>query len=524
MPTESNDPLKKLRTLFQNDDAHDVCNTLSDFIPGIVCVYDTGSKKLRYINKKVTELLGFTYDDIDAWQDDWKNLIFEEDNEFVTSQLQQFFELEQDKSHSFNSRLNHKLGNWRYFKTQGTVLRRGEDGKAASVLLIAQDITEHQTALEENIKLNEILEDTQRMLDFGVWTLDFATGKAQCSKGYYRLFDYAENETPEVTFESHMAHIPDPERKRVTALITKAKEDATEFETEHVIITQKQEKKIVLCKGKFVTDENGEVVKMIGSTMNISKVRKTEKDLDTKIEDLNRSNKDLEEFAYIASHDLQEPLRKISTFSERLSMKFQDVLQEEGNVYIARMMAATETMRQLIDNLLEYSRITRNRQVFENVNLNTIVKQVQNDLDFILDETGTTIHLKPLPVIKAMPLQIKQLFQNLISNAIKFRRKTVPAIISISSENLSADEYATHGLPIDKHYYKIEVTDNGIGFEKEYATKIFMIFQRLHGKAEYPGSGIGLSICKKIMDNHEGLIYAQSKPGEGSTFTVILPQ
>lgn len=516
--------LKKLKALFENEDGNNLYDKLSDFIPGIVYVYDTGKKKLRYVNKKVTEILGYSFDDINMWEDDWQELIFNDDKELVTTELQKYLDLKDNESHAYQSRLNHKEGNWRYFRTQGTVLRRNTDGKPESLLFIAQDITDQHKISEENKKLHEVMEDTQLMLDFGVWTIDLKTSLAECSTGYYRLMGYSDTEKPQITLEIHASYIPSPDKERVMAVILKAIQNKSEFEIEHTIITKNQEKKIVLCKGKVVANADGDIVKIVGSTMNITKVRNAEYALGNKIADLNRSNKDLEEFAYIASHDLQEPLRKISTFGQRLATKFKNVLNNEAEEYLTRMMASTETMRQLIDNLLEYSRVTRNLQSFEKVDLNILLKTVINELDLVIDETNTTVTHKGLPSILAMPLQIKQLFINLITNAIKFRRKDMPCTINISATPLTADEYAEYGLAIGKQFFNIKVTDNGIGFEKEYAEKIFIIFQRLHGKADYPGSGIGLSICKKIVDNHHGIMNAESILGEGSTFNVIIPQ
>jgi light-regulated signal transduction histidine kinase (bacteriophytochrome) len=181
-------------------------------------------------------------------------------------------------------------------------------------------------------------------------------------------------------------------------------------------------------------------------------------------------------------------------------------------------------MRILIENLLEFSRTARPSIPFGNVDLNEVCEQVMSDFEIIIEQTNARIESDKLPVIEAIFSQIQQLFANLISNALKFKRPGVAPVIKISSEVLSAADKQHFNLQDDNVYFKIDVKDNCIGFEQEYANKIFQIFQRLHGKVEYPGSGVGLAICKKIIENHRGIIYANSVVDEGSVFTIILPK
>jgi light-regulated signal transduction histidine kinase (bacteriophytochrome) len=252
-------------------------------------------------------------------------------------------------------------------------------------------------------------------------------------------------------------------------------------------------------------------------------VKAFEKERDRNIRELNRSNRDLEEFAYIASHDLQEPLRKISTFGERLKTQYSSTLDKDATIYLNRILASTENMRTLIDNLLEFSRMTRSSRAYVPCDLNIIMQEVASDQELKIEETHTAIDKTGLPVIDAVPSEMRQLFNNLISNSLKFRRKDVTPVIRISAMVMGDTEKMKYGFALDRRFYQIDLADNGIGFEQEYAEKIFQIFQRLHGKAEYPGAGIGLAICKKIVDNHEGNIYASSN-GNGSTFSILLPQ
>lgn len=251
---------------------------------------------------------------------------------------------------------------------------------------------------------------------------------------------------------------------------------------------------------------------------------KFQKILENKVKELDRSNRELEEFAYIASHDLQEPLRKITSFSERLKEKLPPDLDPEVQLYLNRMLAATDNMRTLIDNLLEFSRTSRSREPFVKTNLNNIISEAEADLELKIEESTAAIECQRLPVIDAIPMQMGQLFTNLFSNAIKFRNLERPPRIVITNEILSREEKDNFHLRNNTEYYRITVKDDGIGFDPEYSMKIFQIFQRLHGKAEYPGSGIGLAICKKIVENHSGLISAHSEPGKGASFVIILPE
>lgn len=239
---------------------------------------------------------------------------------------------------------------------------------------------------------------------------------------------------------------------------------------------------------------------------------------------LRRSNAELEQFAYVASHDLQEPLRKIRAFGDRLSKLAADRLDEKGVDYLARMVSAAERMQTLIENLLLYSRVTSRGVDFQRVDLNGVLEDVLADLEAQITAAGAEIRVGDLPRLDADPMQMNQLFQNLISNAVKYGPTGGGAQVEIRSELLDstggavAPERSGEAVAV-----RIAVSDNGIGFEPEYADRIFELFQRLHGRGGYEGTGIGLGICRKIALRHEGSIEAEGRPGEGATFTVVLP-
>ena len=248
-----------------------------------------------------------------------------------------------------------------------------------------------------------------------------------------------------------------------------------------------------------------------------------EKALEEKVEQLKKSNLHLQEFVYVASHDLQEPVRKITTFTERLASRFADALGEEGSMYLKRIQNSSRNMQTLLDDLLNFSRLSFNDQPFEKVDLQNCMAEVINNLEVKIEESNASISFGELPILEAYPSQLNQLFNNLISNAIKFKKQNQKPVIQINFSRINPYQYPEYPLLKSTHYAKIEICDNGIGFEQEYSEKIFMIFQRLNSKAEYSGSGIGLSICKKIVDIHHGIIFATSQPNLGSTFTILLP-
>jgi PAS domain S-box-containing protein len=236
-------------------------------------------------------------------------------------------------------------------------------------------------------------------------------------------------------------------------------------------------------------------------------------------QELARSNQELQQFAFVASHDLQEPLRKIKTFGDRLKVSYGDILTEQGRDYLERMQNAANRMQTLIEDLLTLSRVTTRAQPFVWVNLANIAQEVLSDLEIYVQQTGATVEIGELPTIQADPVQMRQLLQNLIGNALKFHRPQIPPVIKIYGSILNNQ---TNKLCNSSDLCEIVIEDNGIGFEEKYLDRIFNVFQRLHSNGEYEGTGIGLAICRKIIERHDGAIVAQSTPGQGSKFFVTL--
>ncbi len=242
-------------------------------------------------------------------------------------------------------------------------------------------------------------------------------------------------------------------------------------------------------------------------------------------DELKRSNQDLEQFAYVASHDLQEPLRKIRAFGDRLAARYEDKLDEVGAEYITRMQQASARMQKLIEDLLSFSRISSGHEQFTRVDLTAVVNEVVDDIEGQILREKAKVGVKPIAEINGDRGQIRRLFQNLISNAIKFHKPGALPVVEISGDVISSNEAEKEfGFSLtEPAYVRIVVKDNGIGFDEKYSEKIFNIFQRLQGRAEYEGTGIGLAICRKIMSNHRGYIRAQSVINQGSEFILIFP-
>ena len=255
-----------------------------------------------------------------------------------------------------------------------------------------------------------------------------------------------------------------------------------------------------------------------------TKIAERTQELSVFSEELARSNRELEDFAFVASHDLQEPLRKIRAFGNRLESGYNDVIDERGKDYLARMLNAAERMSMLISDLLAFSRVSTRGKEFGEVDLNRAINSVIDDLEIAIDEKSAEINVDDMPVIRGDKSQLEQLFLNLISNALKFQSEGVKPIVSINVTNALPEDTSDILISEEYEWIKITVTDNGIGFEQSFAEKIFAPFQRLHGRSEYKGTGIGLAVCRRIVERHNGQINAISKPGEGATFSIILPK
>jgi light-regulated signal transduction histidine kinase (bacteriophytochrome) len=293
------------------------------------------------------------------------------------------------------------------------------------------------------------------------------------------------------------------------------------------IVHSDQSIRWVRLNGRLLNHESAPT--MIGTLMDITEEKVASEILEHKVEErtkeLKRVNEQLKQFTYAASHDLQEPLRKISYFVDRLLRNLGPTLTDDSKMITERIQLTTGRMRMLIDDLLNYSNATTGFTVSEDVDLNEIIKDVLDDMEATIMQKGAVVYVQDLPTVKGDQRQLRQLFQNLISNALKYHKMTEAPKVGVTWSRVAGEDVNPNISKAFKGsaFYQLQVKDNGIGFDPDNAERIFKLFQRLHGKAEYEGTGIGLAIVQKVVENHMGYIWAESTPGNGATFKVLLP-
>lgn len=338
-----------------------------------------------------------------------------------------------------------------------------------------------------------------------------ATDELECSDNLYRLIGYQPQEFAP-SFEQFLSFLHPDDRHQAIRDGIRAYETQVIVHNTYRVITKTGEIKHFRLSGNFIRE--GDNLLMIGALQDVTKDIELSDALQKKNMELRRNNEELASFSYVASHDLQEPLRKIRAFSSRIMEKEAETFSDTAKDYFARIVAASSRMQKLIEALLSYSGTSGINFPFVETDLNAILDEVKSDLEELIIEKQALVQVDPLPVLPVIPVQFHQLMQNLIGNGIKYSSPDRKPVVRVSC-SVEEDQ--------QRAFCKITVTDNGIGFDQRYENRIFDLFQRLHGKNEYEGTGIGLAICKKIAQNHHGFITAEGTPGLGSTFHVFIP-
>ena len=366
------------------------------------------------------------------------------------------------------------------------------------IYVVARDTTE-QRRIEQKLRENEaLLKMAERVAMLGGWVVDLNTGKSTWSDAVCSIHDLAPGQAPNVE-DALQFYIPE-HRERITNAVQTCIETGIPFDEDLQIRTAEGRLRWVRAIGHGVKDSNGEISGLQGALQDITASRLAK-------EELERSNRELQDFAFVASHDLQEPLRKIQAFSDRLISR-SDNLDDQEKDYLQRMQSAAGRMQSLIEDLLSYSRVTTQAKPMVACDTGAILGEVLQDMETTISREHAQIDIGELPDTFGDATQLRQVLQNLLSNAIKFHAPDRSPEIAVKAEDVSEDQWT------------LVISDKGIGFDERYAQKLFYPFQRLHQKAGYAGTGIGMAIVKKILDRHGATVTVNSKPGEGTTFRI----
>jgi len=412
---------------------------------------------------------------------------------------------------------------------------RDAQGAVYAILDVATDVTDEVILRSQLQEAQRALESAVALAQLGIWKVDVVNQTAEFSQ---LVQDWVGSTEP-LTLAAAVAAIEPADVPTFQAAFAKAHIAGLGggLDVQYQLKNQQTGQIYLLhSKGQMQFDAAGKAVSLYGFSQDITQLHAAQLALETKVRertddlqranlDLQRSNDNLQQFAYVASHDLQEPLRKIQAFSDLLTTQYAAQLDQSANDHLQRIMSAAARMSALIRDLLAYSRIATRQQAFGPVSLNAIVAGVVATLDWTIQQTGTQLDVADLPTVNGDESQLSQLFQNLLTNAIKFVEPAQKPCIQVRYAHRSVNELPDDVRPtaIVPFYHQINVTDNGIGFDSKYLDRIFQVFQRLNNRKDYPGTGVGLAICRRVIENHGGGLTADSQPGQGTTFCVYLP-
>lgn len=423
---------------------------------------------------------------------------------------------------------------------------RDVNGEIYAILNMAIDITEQVMAKQSIMESQDRMKQAILAADLGTYQYVYEKNEMHYSRRMAEIFGLDPNKDLEQPDFLHAIHPEDQEVRQASHQVA-LKTGKLFYETR--VVYPDNSIRWIRVNGDMSFDDAGMPKRIFGTTMDITaekteqqilrdseeKLRKLAQELEIRVQErtrdlkeanaeLLRSNEELEQFAFVTSHDLQEPLRKVRTFANMLTDRNGHLLDEKGLNYLSKINASSARMSELISSLLNFSRLMHKEERMITVDLNEVLLNVISDFELLVRQKNASIEYDVLPVINANPLQMNQLFYNLLNNALKFTRNGIPAQIRISNNEIDGQTAASrYDLVSNRSYCHIRMIDNGIGFEQQYGAKIFDIFQRLNDRTTYEGTGIGLALCKKIINNHGGHIYAEGKLGVGAKFHVILP-
>ncbi|WP_445737463.1 ATP-binding protein [Mariniflexile sp.] len=472
--------------------------------------------EILFVNDKISPLTGDIPDDIknskvsEVYPNIFKLGVFEHLVKAIENDQPQNYEVPYNRN-----------GTVKWFRA--TAIKLGD-----GVTITSRDVTEEKEKTEQIIKLNEqlviqnsILKEAERMAKTGSFFWDMDTNVSEVSDNFHKMLGYGPNEFLP-SFEKYREFIHPEDLEEFEKIGLNPVEKILTKEHTYRIVTKQGRLKHFKTNGQFIN--RNDTMVMVGVVQDVTETIEAEEELLKSNLELKSRNSELESFNRVASHDLQEPLRKIQLFALRIEDTEAEKFSVKSQEYFSKVIKAVHRMQSLIQNLLAYSRIDSSKKDFEKIDLNTVLEKVKEDLSTSMHDSQAEIISDNLPKVKGVVFQMEQLFTNLISNAIKYKNANKTPKIQIQYTKVPASELPQYILKSSRQYHKISFVDNGIGFNQQYAEKIFEVFQRLHQKTEYSGTGIGLAICKKIVENHNGYMYATATEGVGAEFIVYLPE
>jgi PAS domain S-box-containing protein len=482
--------------------------------PGIIFIYDIEKQKDIYINGNVEEVMGYSKEEVLKMGNNFiSSLTHPDDLAILIKGIENILVDDKEKSNQIEYRFRHKDGSYKWLRSYATIFKRDEAGKVLQLLGTCFEITKEKETALALVKREAQMLEAQAIAHLGSFEWDLTSNTVINTPQLQEIFEFQNHEAQ----TQFITRVHPEDKERVERAIAESFISGR-YDCQYRYLVNDKEK-VLWARGVIQFKDEKPAI-MHGTVQDITQLKNIEHELMRKTKELERSNESLQQFASVASHDLKEPLRKMSMYSDMVLTLEEGKISESSLTNLEKVKSSSIRMQNMIEDILNFSSISHEARK-QRVSLQKVLHDAIDILQESIAEKNAIITSDELPEAYVISSQIRQLFQNLIANALKFSKKDISPVIHISHR--VTNKISEGDLEAADTYLQIIVQDNGIGFKQEYAKKIFVLFTRLHARATYEGSGLGLSICKRIVENHGGSITAESQPGQGSTFIITLP-